>query len=101
MSATYTKLRSGEWGIRISGTAKKGDRVTVTKKSGESKIETVRNVVWSGNGITLCAVERQEPSYDRGSSQRSVERLYRNKYGWDGVRGSSSYYTSGMYDEES
>jgi hypothetical protein len=23
------------------------------------------------------------------------------KYGWDGVRGSSSYYTSGQYDEES
>jgi hypothetical protein len=23
------------------------------------------------------------------------------RYGWDGVRGSSSYYSSGQYDEES
>ncbi len=44
---------------------------------------------------------RGKPSYDRGSSQRAVESMYRRRYGWDGVRGSSSYYTSGMYDEES
>lgn len=35
-----------------------------------------------------------------GSSTRT-ENTYKRRYGWDGVRGSSSYYSSGMYDEES
>lgn len=35
------------------------------------------------------------------SGRTSTERKYMNKYGWDGKRNSSSYYTSGMYDEES
>ena len=36
--ATYTKLHDGNWGVRVQGgSAKAGDRVTVSKKSGESK----------------------------------------------------------------
>lgn len=34
-------------------------------------------------------------------SAESVRNTYRRRYGWDGVEGSSSYYTSGLYDEES
>jgi len=104
MAATYTKLKNGEWGIRCEGAARKGDLITVTKKSGETKNETVTQVLWSGNGITLCAISQRsarEPSSDRGSSRQAVERLYRRKYGWDGRRDSPSYYSSGMYDEES
>lgn len=37
----------------------------------------------------------------RSSRYNSIEQTYRRRYGWDGVRGSRSYYTSGMYDEES
>ena len=57
-NATYTKLRSGEWGVRVQGTATVGQTITVQKKSGETKSETVAAVVWSGNGITLCALGR-------------------------------------------
>lgn len=64
--ATYSKLRSGEWGIRVQGPARKGQSLTVAKKSGETKTETVRNVMWSGNGITLCAIEQ---SSRRSSAQ--------------------------------
>ena len=53
---TYTKLKSGEWGIRVQGSARVGERVTVTKKSGESKMETIGKVIWSGNGVTICAI---------------------------------------------
>lgn len=62
MSATYTKLKSGAWGIRISGgTAPTvGAKITVTKKSGETKVETVTKVVWSGNGVHLCVVAGTE-----------------------------------------
>jgi len=55
-TATYTKLRSGDWGIRVQGSVEAGAVLTVTKKSGEAKAETVAKVVWSGNGITLCAI---------------------------------------------
>jgi hypothetical protein len=35
------------------------------------------------------------------SAPSSLERTYTRRYGWDGVRGSASYYSSGMYDEDS
>lgn len=56
MAATYTKLRDGSWGVRIDGPAVAGQTVTVTKKSGESKAETVAAVVWSGNGVSVCSI---------------------------------------------
>ena len=34
IQATYVKLCSGEWGIRIQGTARVDETVTVTKKNG-------------------------------------------------------------------
>ena len=56
MRATYTKLKSGAWGVRVTGSVAKGDRVTVTKKDGSTKIEIVEAVVWSGNGVSVCAI---------------------------------------------
>ncbi len=56
MKATYSKLRDGSWGVRVEGTVSEGASVTVTKKSGESKSETIRRVLWSGGGISLCAI---------------------------------------------
>jgi hypothetical protein len=57
MSATYTKLKSGDWGVRIEGSAPAvGSTVVVGKKDGTTKTETIAKVVWSGNGIALCAV---------------------------------------------
>lgn len=57
---TYTKLRSGEWGLRIQGSARVGQAITVTKKSGETKTEYVRNIIWAGNGITLAAIDTMD-----------------------------------------
>jgi len=34
------------------------------------------------------------------ASEASVDRVYKRRYGWDGRVGSSSYYSSGRYDEE-
>jgi hypothetical protein len=44
---------------------------------------------------TCFACSGKEPSNE------SVRRTYRRRFGWDGIEGSPSYYTSGMYDEES
>ncbi len=68
MSATYTKLKDGSWGIRSTSAVQAGDQVTVTKKSGESKTETVGRVLWTGNGVWLCTV--QQTSNGRASGGR-------------------------------
>jgi hypothetical protein len=62
MAATYTKLQSGEWGIRVTGSVTPGAKVVVTKKSGETKEETVGKVVWAGNGISLCTITASAPA---------------------------------------
>ena len=56
LMATYTKLRSGYWGIRVSGSAAPGDRVTVRTKAGREQRETVSRVLWSGDGVSICEI---------------------------------------------
>ena len=58
-TATYTKLKSGAWGLRIVGNIRvqSGDRVTVSKKDGSRKEETVGAILWSGDGVMLCSIE--------------------------------------------
>ena len=59
--ANYTKLKSGAWGVRVTGAApKSGQRVTVTKKGGGTATETITRVVWSGNGVHLCAIAAKQ-----------------------------------------
>lgn len=65
-TATFTKLKSGNWGIRVpltNGTElAAGDTVRVVKKSGEGKDVVVDRVLWkgtdkrSGNPVALCAI---------------------------------------------
>lgn len=54
---SYSKLRTGNWGIRSTTKVVEGQSVTVTKKSGESKSETIQKIVWTDNaGVWLCAI---------------------------------------------
>lgn len=94
---TYTKLRSGAWGVRCEGKVKSGDRVTVRKKSGETRTESVERVVWTDGKISLCSIVAET----RQTRRQAPERQDCRKYGWDGVVGSPSYYSSGQYDEDS
>lgn len=48
LKATYTKLKTGDWGIRIQGKAQPGDRVIATRASGQSQTLTVGEIVWQG-----------------------------------------------------
>jgi len=58
-TATYTKLRTGAWGVRVpSGRVQPGDTVTVTTRAGERKIEEIERVVWTDGQIAICAVRR-------------------------------------------
>lgn len=56
MSTTYTKLRSGNWGLRADHELRPGSTVTVTTRAGAAKTETVGQHVWSGDGVHLYAI---------------------------------------------
>jgi hypothetical protein len=57
VKVSYTKLKSGEWGIRAESALTQGATVTVTKKSGETKSEIVGTKVWTdGKGVWLYAI---------------------------------------------
>lgn len=70
--ATYTKLRDGSWGLRVEGSAREGQRITVTKKSGETKTETITKVLWNGNGISLCAIAATPGHGSSNGARRGV-----------------------------
>lgn len=60
---TPTRLHSGEWGAKVHGSVNKGDRVTITTRAGKSWDTTVRKVVWSGDGVSICATEPRRNGY--------------------------------------
>lgn len=71
MAASYTKLKSGEWGIRVQGeTVSEGATVVVKKKDGTTKQETVAKVVWSGGGVSLCAIGGSGSSGGQSAQKR-------------------------------
>ena len=98
-TATPAKLRDGSWGARVTGAVAPGDVVTITTRAGKTWQARIMRVVWTGEGVTLCATS----SLDDGPPRRAARRYRQDcrRYGWDGVEGSTSYYTSGQYDEDS
>lgn len=65
MMATYTKLKSGDWGIKIvgGGALREGVQVQVRKKSGDLKYETIAKILWRGpDGTLLCAISQRSGS---------------------------------------
>lgn len=72
LSATYTKLRDGSWGVRVEGKTAVGQTVTVMKKSGETKQETISRVLWTGEGIALCAIVSDTARTDVAQSGHDV-----------------------------
>lgn len=57
LTATPAKLRNGTWGARVKSAAvSKGDTVTITTRAGKSWTATVTRVLWTGDGVSLCAV---------------------------------------------
>ncbi len=65
MATTYAQLRDKTWGVRSTEVLEPGQRVTVTKKSGERKTETINRIVWTGNGIWLASVVAQRSESSR------------------------------------
>ena len=54
-AATPCKLRNGNWGAKTSSSIQAGDTVTITTRGGKSWDALVEHVVWTGDGISICA----------------------------------------------
>jgi hypothetical protein len=76
-TATPIKLRSGEWGARVHGSVQQGDLVQISTKSGKTWTARVSKVVWTSDGVSICATTstdsegysiRSGESYRRGNT---------------------------------
>ncbi len=63
MAISYTKLKSGDWGVRSDQALKEGEVISVTTKAGKTNTETVKKVIWTDGKAWLAAIEakRQRP----------------------------------------
>jgi hypothetical protein len=58
VQATWTKLRFGDWGLRIEGeNVPAGTTAAVRRRDGTEQIRIVGRTVWSGDGVTVALVE--------------------------------------------
>jgi len=64
VNATPAKLKSGDWGAKVQGTVTVGDIVTITTKAGKTWQARIARVIWTGDGISICATESMDrPAY--------------------------------------
>jgi hypothetical protein len=84
-TAAPAKLRDGSWGARVQGDAAVGDVVTITTRAGKTWDARVKKVLWSGDGIALCATTSldREPSFYAGGYAGSG---YGPRFDSDGAR---------------
>jgi hypothetical protein len=82
---TYTKLRSGDWGVKVMVAQDSmlvvgaGNSVPVTKKSGETKLEKLARRIWLSDDrkTAIFAIARHaESSAGRGRRQPGYESDY-------------------------
>ena len=62
VTGTFTKLRDGSWGARVTGSCNPGDVVVLTRKNGSRVPKTISRVLWTGQGVSLCTFEDSAPA---------------------------------------
>ena len=73
--ATPIKLKSGQWGARVVGTAPmRADKLQITAANGKTWVAAVESIVWAGNGVALCALFPQAPTCQPIKSSDSTSR---------------------------
>ena len=65
MSATWYKLKSGEWGVKIRHDGEPGDQVEVTNKSGETKQVWLVKRAAKFDDAQLWEISSDEPDMPR------------------------------------
>jgi len=70
-AVTYSRLRSGEWGVRGPAShLAAGSRVTVGRKDGSTSEVVIGRILWTGDGVALATIESSSSS-SRSSSRSS------------------------------
>jgi hypothetical protein len=61
-AATYTKLLTGDWGLRLKGfpTIKEGDEIEVTTRAGAVRHETVGQIFWTSDDGNISIAKKGE-----------------------------------------
>lgn len=67
--ASYARLKSGTWGLRVKGLVGVGDRLVVTTRGGRTRNEVVKGIVWRQGDISLCEIEAAKRRSPRSRSQ--------------------------------
>ena len=73
-AATPCKLRNGDWGAKTSARIRQGDIVTITTRAGKSWDARISKIVWTGNGVAICAtasLDRPQRSATARNSRRT------------------------------
>jgi hypothetical protein len=82
MSAVYTRLDDGAWGLKITGDEVcAGEIVEVHKSDGSISHETIGRIISGKDGETICAIhkkEKEEPFYKSFPDRRDQSDRYDN-----------------------
>ena len=92
-NATFSKLPTGDWGIRVEGDAQPGQSVHVTKRNGSAKEVTIERVLSTADGVSVCAIRddgnARRPARKGRRSGRRVSTYYSPTSGFSGTRNSA------------
>lgn len=84
ISATPTKLRTGEWGCKVHGSGRSlpypGDCVTITTRSGKSWEATLADVVYTGETFAIFSVSPRRPRPATSASAPARRAVSRAQY---------------------
>lgn len=72
MKATWTKLRSGDWGVRIEGDVDPSTGVWVATKAGKRAFVDLKKKVWGKAGVSVWTVQKQENSGRSGGGGKGL-----------------------------
>lgn len=92
LSATWTKLRDGSFGLRVSSEdVRPGETVTARRKDGSTSREIVGRVLWTGEGVALCTVGSSAPApRTYGQRIQAARTTYGQRRGWGSGHGSAA-----------
>ncbi len=61
MTATWTKLKSGKWGVRITGgKSKSGESINVETRNGSTSMVVLGRMLWRNNGVAIYTVTERK-----------------------------------------
>lgn len=69
MTATFAKLKNGEWGVRVEAfSVVPGQTITVSKRDGSNDTVEVDAILHHGDEVYLCSIKKKAKSVNRSAS---------------------------------